>query len=324
MNAKKYNHLKSAEDFLLKSLKGGLSHSYDVKKRRWVKPYPEVTGYILSYFSKYFSVLPSIILEAADYLCKLQHQRGGYPSFYSKKYLFTFDTAQIMEGLAFIYQKTKKRIYFDVAKKCADFVLDMQISNGAMFPLYNTEKNCKYVDKNGQWGVNFSMIQVKNIESLLLMYKLTKNSQYLDSAVKLKDYGKKCCDLTYTHPGAYCLEGLIEIGENDFVREKLKTEIIPRIQSNGFLSYFPNLPYAYVSGSIQIGILLYKVGFKKIAYSVLEWARKVQLNHNSGGLFQYANFDSSLNDSIHAEINSWGTKYYVELERLFNKNFKTH
>lgn len=319
MNAKKYDYIKSAEDFLLKSLRGGLAHSYDVKKCCWVKSYPEATGYLLSYFSKYFSILPDKILNATDYLSKLQHQCGGYPSFCNKRYLFTFDTAQIMNGFASLYKKTNKKIYLDVARRCADFVINMQITNGAMFPAYDTKLKCKYVDKNGQWGINFSAIQVKNIEGLLLMYELTNDSRYLYSAIKLKDYGKKYCDLTFTHPGAYCLEGLIAIGENDFVHKRLEKEIIPRVQSNGFLSYSPNLSYAYVSGSVQIGILLYKVGLKEVAYSILKWARKIQLNHNSGGLFQYANSDSSLNDDVHTEINSWGTKYYVEFERLFDK-----
>jgi len=319
MDIKKYNHIKSAEGFLLKSLRGGLVHSYDVEKCCWVKPYPEVTGYLLSYFSKYFYTLPKKILDSADYLLKIQHLSGGYPSFCNGRYLFTFDTAQIMNGFASLYKKTNMEVYLNAAKKCADFIINMQTNNGAMFPMYNTRLKGKYVNKNGQWGINFSAIQVKNIEGLLLMYELTNDSRYLDSAIKLKNYGKKYCDLTFTHPGAYCLEGLMSIGENDFVRKKLEKEIIPRIQSNGFLPYSPNFSYAYVSGSVQIGILLYKVGLEEIAYSILKWARKIQLNHNSGGLFQYANSNSSLNNDVHIEINSWGTKYYAEFERLFHK-----
>lgn len=319
MDIKKYNYIKSAEDFLLGSFRNGLTHSYDVKKCCWVKPYPEATGYLLSYFSKYFSVLPDKILDATGCLSKLQHQSGGYPSFCNKRYLFTFDTAQIMNGFASLYKRTNNKIFLDIARKCADFVLNMQINNGAMFPAYDIKLKCKYVDKIGQWGINFSAIQVKNIEGFLLMYELTNDSRYLDSAIKLKNYGKEHCDLTFTHPGAYCLEGLMAINENDFVRKKLEKEIIPRVKSNGFLSYASNTSYAYVSGSVQMGILLYKVGLRKIAYSILCWARKVQQNHDSGGLFQYANFDSSLNQDIHTEINSWGTKYYVELERLFKK-----
>lgn len=314
------DRIKLAEDFLLTSVKNGLAHSYDVEKNFWVKPYPEVTGYLMSYFSEYFDDIPLQILSAAKHLCKIQHKMGGYYSFNNKKYLFTFDTAIISHGFTSLYKKMSKKKFIDNAKRSAEFVIGMQIDNGTMFPVYDTNINAKYVNKNGGWGINFSYIQVKNIEGLLDIYELTNDSRYRDSALKLKNYGKMHCDLTFTHPGAYCLEGLLAIGEKDFVYNKLIDEIVPRIQSNGFLPYSKELSYAYVSGSIQMGILLYKVGLKEHAYHILEWARKVQSHHNSGGLFQYANVDGSLNHDIHTEINTWGTKYYVVLERLFNES----
>jgi len=319
MNAKKYDRIKLAEDFLLTSLKDGLAHSYDVEKNCWVKPYPEATGYLLSYFSEHFEDVPSQILYVANRLCRIQHKTGGYTSFDDNRYLFTFDTAQIMHGFASLYEKTDEEKYLDVAKKCAEFIIKMQIDNGGMFPIYDTTLNAKYVNKNGGWGRCFSHIQVKNIEGLLLLYELTNDSRYMESAVRLRDYGKKHCDLTFTHPGAYCLEGMLAISEKDFVYNKLKDEIVPIIQPYGFSPYSKGLSYAYVSGSVQMGILLYKVGLKKYANSILGWARKVQSNHNSGGLFQYANADGSLNHDIHTEINSWGTKYYAQLERLFDE-----
>jgi hypothetical protein len=322
-------HIELAEKFLLKCLEGGLARSYDVKKKYWVKPYPEATGYLLSYFSQYWLNIPSVVLNAANYLLRIQHPTGGFPTFFQRRlfqlfnkprYLYTFDTAQIMHGFLSLYKKTNEKIFFEVARKCAEFVINMQTENGSMFPIFDLKLRKKYVNENGSWGSNFSPIQVKNIEGLLLMYELTNESKYKTAAIKLRDYGLKHCDLTFTHPGAYCLEGLIAIGEKEFVYNKLKEEIVPRIQPNGFLSYSKTLPYAYVSGSVQMAILLFKIGLKKTARLILEWARKVQLNHNSGGLFQYANPDGSLNCDVHREINSWGTKYYAELERLFNEN----
>lgn len=320
MNVKKYDGIKLAEDFLLTCLKDGLAHSYDVKKNCWVKPYPEATGYLISYFAEYLHDIPPQILSAAKRLGKIQHRTGGYFSFGNKRYLFTFDTAQIIHGFACLYKKTGKKKYLDIARKCADFVIEMQIDNGAMFPVYDTKVDAKYVNKDSSWGINFSSIQVKSIEGLLLMYELTNDLRYKKTVIKLRDYGKKHCDLAFTHPAAYCLEGMLAMGEKDFVYNKLRDEIVPRIRPNGFLSYSKGLSYAYVSGSVQMGILLHKVGLKKHAHSILEWARKIQSNHDSGGLFQYANADSSLNYDVHTEINSWGTKYYAQLERLFSKN----
>lgn len=314
------NHIKLAENFLLNSIRNGqLANSYDVKKRRYVKPYPEATGYLLSYFSEYYENIPSEIISAAEYLGKIQSDKGSYSSFSNKRYLYTFDTAQIIHSFASLYKRTGEKKYLHIAKKCTDSVLEMQIENGAMFPIYDTKINAKYVNKNAGWANSFSYIQVKNIEGFLLMYELTNDISYKNAAIKLREYGKKYCDLTFTHPGAYCLEGLYAAGERDFIYEKLKKEIIPRLNSNGFLPYFEECSYAYVSGSVQMAILLYKVGFIDKAYLILKWARKVQSNHTSGGLFQYANSDATLNTEIHREINTWGTKYYAELERIFSK-----
>jgi hypothetical protein len=114
----------------------------------------------------------------------------------------------------------------------------------------------------------------------------------------------------------YFLEGLMAYGKNDIVFDILSKKIIPRVQKNGFISYSEELSYSYVSGSVQLGILLYKNGYKEQAYSIAKWSSIVQDNHESGGLFQYANSDATLNYDVHTEINSWGTKYYCELNRL--------
>jgi hypothetical protein len=310
------NRIQKAEQFLLDSLDGGLAKSWDVISKRWVKPYPEVTGYLLSYFSQNHEDVPQEILAAAEHLINIQHLSGGFPCFMDKNLLFTFDTAQIMHGFASLYEKTLKNEYLDVAKKCAEFIIGMQTGKGSMFPAFDLDYNAKYADKNKDWGLRFSGIQAKNIEGLLLMYTITEDERYKRSAEKLAQYGMENCDLTFTHPGAYCLEGLLAAGCKDFVYEKLK-EIISRIRPNGFIPYSENLNYAYVSGSVQIGILLFKTGFQNEARLILDWANIVQQNHNSGGLFQYANSDGTLNKNVHTEINTWGTKYYVQLEKIF-------
>lgn len=44
------NYIEQAERFLNSCVFDGLAHSYDVNNGIWVKPYPEVTGYLLNYF----------------------------------------------------------------------------------------------------------------------------------------------------------------------------------------------------------------------------------------------------------------------------------
>ena len=69
--------VERAEAFLLSALRGGLAHSYDVKSKQWVKAYPEVTGYVVSYFSKFCASLPSSVVAAANRLSAIQYKNGG-------------------------------------------------------------------------------------------------------------------------------------------------------------------------------------------------------------------------------------------------------
>ena len=68
-----------------------------------------------------------------------------------------------------------------------------------------------------------------------------------------------------------------------------------------------------------IGIILYKRGYLEEAKKIREYGRLVQSNHLSGGLFQYADRHGKLDSSIHSEINSWGTKYFCQLEKLLEE-----
>lgn len=311
-------YIKKAEKFLVNCIQSGLATSYCTKTNKWVKEYPEVTGYVISYFAENYSLdeIPKAVFKCAEKLEKLQNPKGGFCSFYNKNFLYTFDTAQIMHGFIRLYQKTQEQKYIEIAIKCGDFICEMQLENGGIIPMFNIELNAKYINKNGGWGGNLSYIQVKNIEGLLLLAQETKQIKYVEVAQKLKCFGKEICSVEYTHPGAYCLEGLYAVGEEDFVRAVLQKSIIPRIKENGFLSYEKSLPYAYVSGTVQMAILLAKLDFKEEAKSIQKWARIVQSNDVLGGLYQYADSDGNLDKTIHQEVNSWGTKYFAQLERI--------
>lgn len=83
------------------------------------------------------------------------------------------------------------------------------------------------------------------------------------------------------------------------------------LQSNGYIPYAAQLPYAYVSGTVQLGIILFKMDYVKEALHIRDYARRVQLKDVSGGLFQYTDKDSNLDNHIHTEINSLGNKVFL-------------
>lgn len=310
------NNLVQARKFLLSCIRGGLAHSYDSIQGLWTKPYPEVTGYLLSFFSSE-NILSPIIMEAADKLVHIQDKSGGFPSFYNTNILFTFDTAQIAHGLLSIYTKTKRTKYLKSAIRAGDFILKMQWVDGSFFPMFQKQKKCMllYQEKNdgSNWGSTLSFIQLKNIEALLLLSKITHEKKYSIAAIKVGKWGMSKSDPRYSHPYAYYLEGMNALGNKDFVLKEIKKNVLPCLKQ-GFMPYNSKLSYAYVSGSVQLGVLLSKYGFNREAKEIYKWAIKSQ-DKNMGGLYQYANRDGSINNSIHGEMNSWGTKYFCELAK---------
>lgn len=305
--------------FLLNCVRNGLAHSFDTEKLKWVKPYPEVTGYLLSYFSKEVNnynpekslALLKVMGKMSKRLLRLQHSCGGFRSFYGDS-LYVFDTAQICHGLLDYYQNTGDENLLKACFRGTDFIINMQTNMGAFYPIFNEKKNEKQVIGTN-WSNSFSPINSKCIEFLSEMQRFTDDYKLIDAINRCAKFALKTPQILYTHPGAYSLEGLIKAGYNKEVKERIEKNFLPQINTDGFIPYHPTLNYSYVSGSAQIAILCNKVGFYEYAISIFNWLRRVQLNHNSGGLFQYANRDCSINVENHSEINSWGTKYFGEL-----------
>jgi hypothetical protein len=311
------DRIDRAESFLLDCTRDGLAHSYDVTKNIWVKPYPEVTGYLLSYFAQSYKELPIKIKVATDHLVDIQHDNGGYRSFFKPKYLFSFDTAQILHRMLSVYLRTNENKYLKSAEKCIDFLYSMQRDNGSICGIYDINKQTNVDEAGGFYkGDSRHTLQCKNIEGLLLFHKVTGDERAMLMASKLRDFCKSSEYNSATHPFGYYLEGLLAHGDVEFVKGKLREIASYQLHKNGFIPYSKDLPYAYVSGSAQVAVLMYKLGMKNYALNICNWLNKVQDNHSCGGLFQYANQDSSLNTAVHTEINSWGTKYFCELNRL--------
>ena len=309
------------EKYLLNCVFDGLAHSYDVVSDEWVKPYPEVTGYVIKYFCDTREVLPEKIVEAADKLVALQDKKtGGFASFFNKNILYAFDTSQILIGLAAIYDKTKKEAYREAAIKAGGFLLMMQQDNGAIVPIYDRQSNEKIIQRDTYaiWNGPWSGLMCKLTEGFESLYQLTKDDIYRKAKEKTADFYTDAEYIECTHPMGYWLEGLYEAGKENQVEKILKEKVISRLRKNGYIPYKEELEYAYVSGVIQLGIILYKMGHIEEALLIRNYGRNVQNGHESGGLFQYADENGKLDHHIHTEINSWGTKYFCQLERLLN------
>lgn len=316
------NYVAKGEDFLKRCVFHGLAHSYDVQTHRYVKPYPEVTGYVIKYFCDYGDDIPSNIVRAANKLVGIQDKKtGGYASFDNDDILFAFDTSQILIGLTAIYRRTKKKKYMNAALRAGDFLLMMQMDNGAIAPAFDRRKSEIVISEQlySIWNGPWSGLMCKLTEGFQALYDLSNDEKYLRAKVKTADFYANAEYIECTHPLGYWLEGLYEGGKYDKVDEILKGKVIPRIRDNGYIAYREDLDYAYTSGIVQLGIILYKRGFMDEAESIRSFTRTVQSNNNSGGIIQYCDDEGAPDNHIHREINSWGTKYFCELERIMDK-----
>lgn len=312
-------YIEYGEKFLKDCVFDGLAHSYDVISGKYVKPYPEVTGYVLTYFCDNYNVLEKKIIQAADVLVKIQDKEvGGYPFFCEKNRLYVFDTSQILIGLCSIYKMTRNEKYKVSALKAGDFLLMMQLDNGAIMPVYDKNTKEAVIEKKlyDIWNGTWSGLMCKLTEGFQALYEITDDEKFIEAKRKTASFYINAEYIECTHPLGYWLEGLYEAGEYQKVRDVLEEKVIPRIHDNGYIPYKENLEYAYVSGCVQLGILLYKLGYVEHAKKIRNYGRLVQKNDNSGGLFQYANSLGELDCHIHTEINSWGTKYFCQLERM--------
>lgn len=312
-------YVEKGEYYLQNCVFKGLAHSYDVSSGKYVKPYPEVTGYVIKYFCDNYEVIPKNIIKAGDNLVRIQDKKlGGYTSFGDKNTLFSFDTSQILIGLTALYKKTGKNKYKEAAIRGGDFLLMMQMDNGAIAPTYNRTKKEIVINKQlySIWNGPWSGLMCKLTEGFQALYELSGDNKYIKAKNKVADFYEQSEYIECSHPLGYWLEGLYEGKKFDKINEILKKYVIQRIKENGFISYRDDLNYAYVSGVVQLGIILFKMGYKDEALEIRNYGRLVQGKNQSGGLFHYARSNGEQDESIHSEINSWGTKYFCELERM--------
>ena len=314
------SYIQQGEKFLRECVFDGLAHSYDVETKQYVKPYPEVTGYVIKYLCDNSNGAEmNNIKDAAIYLTKIQHSIGGYKTFYDKRYLYSFDTAQILNGLISAYNH---RITDEPLKpailKAGEFLLYMQRSDGAIFPIYDTYLHMRRMPQKLYpiWNGPTSGLLCKLTEVFSEMYAFTDDERYLTAKEEATNYYIKVSPIEYTHPLGYWLEGLYAGGETVYVKTYLENNVIKRIENNGFIEYKSGLGYSYSSGEAQLAILLAKVGYVDEAVKIRDFLRNAQSKHESGGIFQFTNHEAEVDHHVHTEINSWGTKYYCELERM--------
>lgn len=309
----------NAVNFLLRCSKSGLAHSHNELTGKWVKPYPEVTGYLLSFFSTYVdrTRVEQHMQKMASRLIRKQEPCGGWKSFEGNGILF-FDTVQILKGLYDSgYWKTDYKVKMALIRGF-DFLENLTTLDGLVFPVYFSHLNAMS-SKSNSWSDGFSGINTKVLELLVSDGVENLYPEAASLRNRISEWSLTVPQIEFTHPGAYQLEGLLAAGENRLVRQRLQDIFLPTLRPNGFIPYHNSLDFAYTSGSAQIGILLAKTGFIGEAKAIQRFLLQLISSSSSGGLVQYADSVGNQVTEIHAEANSWGTKYFLELNDVLAK-----
>ena len=214
--------LKKAQDA---SRDGGVSGGFSVIDG-WLDSYPETTGYIIPTFYNYadFSGENEWRKRAeqmAEWEIEVQMpngavQAGLYKGKSAKQIEAVFNTGQVILGWCRAFIETKDEKYLQAAKRAGDWLISVQSADGAWeVESQETETKVHTYDVRTAW-------------SLLEIYQITKETQYLDSAQKKLEWtlaqqhkngwfqnnaffnSADKWSFPFTHTIAYVMEGLQE------------------------------------------------------------------------------------------------------------------
>jgi hypothetical protein len=253
--------------------------------------------------------------EMVKKLIRVQLKSGGWPTFYGNPRIgFTFDTIQIIKGLQQYSSKLGKanpiNSELDKSIKRAKKFLGKRINRrGEISATYNFNINYFYKNLPQTWAHGTSPINLKIHELKKYFYLDKKFIHKIDSTT---NWGLEQPQLLESHPGAYQLEGLIEIDKAE-VKRRLFKFFLPT--SVGFIAGKPQSKFSYNSGSAQLAILLHKCGYSTEASAVKKYIIEQIKESEVGGLAfpQYSGFEKP-----HQEFSTWGIKYFCEFIRETN------
>jgi hypothetical protein len=290
----------------------GLANSYCLKTNVFCKPYPEVTGYILHLFS-ILNIERPLLQQMVDKVCKYQNSSGAFRTFYDVRG-YLFDTSIILRGLI-----AADRVGIKVPKASIENAYDYILNASRSKFWYADQVTVKdYYFRlmgNDSWSWGRTPINLKISEAIK-----DYDSTYSEYRTPIGFYDDLYSNLNtkiirHTHPSGYQLEGLLSLGKTSDARFIFDSYFKDNFES-GYLAYAPGLDYEYTSGTIQLGIVAYKLGYLDISEEV--YNRFACVLSIYGLLPQYLNLNYELNGP-HSECNVWGAKYLIELEKMLKE-----
>lgn len=276
------------------------------------QPYPEVSGYYIPTLMRWG--YKDLAKSYADWLCGIQDSTGAWYDAEGKK-TYVFDTGQILKGLIearSLFENT------DLIDKCIVQACDWMIA-------HIDEEGRMRAEDEEIWGDGATMdelIHLYCLSPLFLASKIYGNEKYHDSARKCAEYylthfKDRILDFhLLSHFYAYVMEGLLDIGEVDLVKEAM--DRIKNVKTvDGAVPAYKRVDWVCSTGLFQLALVWFRLGDIESGNTVFSYACRLQ--NESGGWFgsytQSGNQDPNYFPT--AEI-SWANKYF--LDALYYKN----
>ena len=276
------------------------------------KIYPEVTGYYIPTLIEWG--YKGLAANYAKSLCSLQKSDGAwYDS--GNIYPYIFDTAQILKGLIAIYPLMPE-IKTNIIKGC-DWILCNMTEEGRLKPAFD---NCFPEDDS----FYSELIHTYCLTPLKDAAKLFNKPEYEKSVVKIKNYyianyKQKILNFSLlSHFYAYVMEGLLDMGETELIKEAMHN--IEKFRNKkGGIPGLNNVDWVCSTGMFQLALVYYKLGELEKGNSLFEYACSLQ--NDSGGWYgsypvsfinKYFTFGNKKAHYFPDEEISWANKYFLD------------
>ncbi|MDR0919671.1 MAG: hypothetical protein LBM93_10600, partial [Oscillospiraceae bacterium] len=260
--------------------------------------YPEVTGYIIPTMLQYG--FKEEALRMCDFLNSVINEDGSFNAAGSeRKYLF--DTAQALRGLNAIQKVSSK--YYGIQCRTANYLFSVLKNNEGIFPK-------SYEDDT----IIPETIMLFALPPMLDFAKLNNDEekiQMVHNAVKkYLTSPDVISQKTLTHFLAYQIDGLIDLGYRDEVKEIIDKLLLSQ-REDGSIPAFDGVNWVCITGCSQIAICLYKLGKYEPANRIMKWVDS-NLEENGGFFGSVGENAEYLPDR---EL-SWAVKFYLDAYKL--------
>ena len=289
--------------------------------------------------------------ETGGVLCRMAH---GQDDFVQR--VCTFDNGMCLNALVNLFKATNNERYLNVGRKIADWLLTMQMPNGAFYPRYLVDSR-QLEHQGDKWSKQSGTFHSKLAIGLLnIGAVLNDDSRYVVAARKVCDWAASKQlpdgrfvtdsgdDSTFIHPMCYTLEGLlvagIVLGEERYleaVRSGIEWIWTNRRCDGSFPAYYLNGEHLAVDSpdmSAQI-IRLYvlldaleltdgdRMGIVRSVGRLLDYQCISEDSRANGGFFSgSAWFTGEECDKTGKHVNSWVTMFVLQALHMHTKSLQ--